>query len=705
LKNRRTLSVIAFLMLSMVSMIDSIRLYVTPAKAVQLPYPGYPFVGVYPYNETCTVNETFTISVIAYNLTNNQVQDPHGMSMIPLGNLYGFDLELTWDPTVIHCLNHTVTTPVESYSTPILPSPYAGILHGCGPGNTTVLKVEDVVNETGNIPGAATSSVTAWFSYVSEFPAPVFNGNGTIATLTFKVLKKGQSQLKIASETTLSSADGKHIGYSPTVSEWLNPPLAGTVIVVGAPSIKSVAYWPSVGVVDKPLHFSASVTGNDTPVAKYMWDFGDRTGVKNTTTPTVDYNYTSSNTYSVTLRVADADGAESADFTTTGVMVADSRDLEAASIILSQSSIKPSRTITVTTIANNRDHASFKFNENCTLRLYYNTSSLGSSTTWVEVGTGKNASIPNFGGFEQTSFSLNSSSLPKLEAYYYFEFNVTGITSGYEANTANNVKLSTALLYTNKTTHGVLIDNFAFGYKATSASTPTLPVIKGEIANVSISVKNSGNDYDQFNVTFYVNNNVNKTWTTSMLAVNKSQTFIWVKALDAGIYNLTVVATGTNTSKTKDGVLTVIKTPSLTVNCSSLSPAVGQEVTINGSKSIDQDPNGKITNYLWRIFAPGFPTTGAANATFSGSNLTVISFTFNTPGNWTVLLTVTDNYSLTYSLKRDATSAYQKEVVIDVASGGLSLELVVGVVFVAVVVVIVVAVILLRRKRRPKPST
>jgi len=695
LKIRRTLSVIVFLMLSMLMVIGGIRFFVTPGKATTLP-SAYPLVYVYPDNKTCTVDETFTISVIAYNLTNKEVQDPYGMAMIPLGNLYGFDIQFTWDPTVIHCVNHTVTAPVETYPT--------GVLHGFDIGNTSLLKIEDVVNETGNIPGPTDPSVRAWFSYATQTPASVFNGNGTIFTMTFKVLKKGQSLLQIVS-VTLASANGKPIGYSVNAAVWLNPPRSGSVIVVGAPSINNVAYWPNVGVVNKLLHFNASVTGNDTAVAKYMWDFGDGMGVANTTTPTADHNYTSSNIYSVTLRVVDADGAESANFSKTGVMVAASRDLEAKSVTLSQSSILPNRTLTVTTMVNNRDSASFTFNETCTLRLYYNASSLGSNTTWVEVGTGKNASIPNFGGFKQTSFSLNSSSLPQLEARYYFEFNVTGIPSGYEANTANNVKVSTALLYTNTTIHQVSIDNFAFGHKATSASTPTLPVIKGENTNVSISVRNAGNDFDQFNVTLLVNNSVTKTWTTSNLVANRSQTFSWSKAFDAGIYNLTVIASGTYASSVyKSGVLTVVKTPSLAVNCSSTSPVVGQEVTINGSRSIHQDPKGKITNYLWKIFAPDVPTSGAANATFSGSNLTVISFTFNASGKWTVLLTITDNYNLTYDSKRGATSAYQKAVVISVTSGGLSVELVMGVVVVAVVVVIAVAVILLRRKRRPKPS-
>jgi hypothetical protein len=693
---RRTTKVISLLILSLISVIGGVGYFVTPGKATALPH-AYPLLYVYPDNETCTVNKTFTISVMAYNLTNGQVPDPYkgGLSTIPLGNLYGFDIQLAWDPMVIHCINHTVTVPVETYPT--------GVLHGYGPGNTSLVTVKNVVNESGIV--GAPSGVMAWFSYATMDPATPFNGNGTICTMTFKMVNKGVSPIQILS-ALLSDVVGDPIGCSPNVMVWLNPPRSGIVKTAGAPSA-SFTYWPSVGVLNKPLHFNASVTENDTDVAKYMWDFGDGKGIKNTTTPTVDHNYTISKLYTVTLRVVDVDGTESGNFSVPGVKVAASRDLEAKSIILSQSAIVPNRTLALTTMVNNLDNASFTFNENCTSRLYYNDSSLGTNTTWVQAGTGQNAII-SYGGFKQVSFSLNSSSLPKLEAYYYFKFNVTGIPSGYEANTTNNAIVSTALLYTKTIKRQVSIDTFSFGYQATVTSKPTLPVIKGEDTDVKIGIRNAGNDYDQFNVTLYVNNSVTQTWTTSELGANRSQTFSWSYAFDAGYYNLTAVASGANISSvSKPGGLMVVKTPSLAVDYSPSSPVVGQQVTINGSRSIHLDPTGKITSYLWSIFAPGVAISETPNATFSGSNLTVIDYAFNASGKWTVVLTVTDNYKLTYELKRGATSAYQEAVVVSVASSGFSglpVESVIEVVVVVAIIVIVAAVIFLLRRRRSKPS-
>jgi hypothetical protein len=690
------------MMLFMVSVISSIRLFVTTPKAAQLP-SSYPLVYVYPYNETCTVGETFTVSVIVYNLTNKVVPDPYSrVATVPLGNLYGFDLQLTWDPTVIHCINHTVTTPFENYSTPMSPSPYAGILHGYGPGNTSLVTVENVVNEAGNISSFVPADVRAWFSYATITPASVFNGNGTICTLTFKVLKKGVSPIQIVS-VTLSDVSGDPIGYSSIASIWLNPPRSGSVTVTGAPQPSSPTYLPTVGVVNKPMYFSTFVTGNDTPVAKYMWNFGDGTDVENTTVPTVGHNYTSSSIYTVTVTALDVDGAEGSN-SVSGVMVATSRDLEATSITLSQSAIVPDRTLTVMTIASNLGVAGFIFNESCTIRLYYNTSSLGSNTVWVQAGAAKNVTIPSTtGNTKQVSFSLNSSTLPRLEAYYYFEFNVTGIPSGYEANTANNVEVSAALFYTSTIVNQVSIETLAGGYAA-GVGVPAPPVISGEDTSVFIIVLNAGDDFNQFNVTLYLNGSIAKNWTTSMLRASGTQSFSWSKSLGAGIYNITAVASGGSAPSAEESkICPVVKTPSLVVDYSPISPVVDQEVTLNASGSTDPNPGGTIVKFLWKIFEPGVSTAGTPNATLSGS---VAKFKFGASGNWTVVLTVTSNvdgYNLTYVTRRLSTYAYQKPVVLYVAStSGLSEELVIGIVVVVVVVIIAVSLIL--RRRRPKPS-
>jgi hypothetical protein len=201
-----------------------------------------PHLYVYPSFVTANVNQTFTISVVVSNLTNGSVPDPYSSppGSIPLGNMYGFDVQLTWDPTIIHCVNHTVTAPLESYPTPIPPSPYAGILHGFGePENKLIIPVKDVVNETGNIPNVD-SSVRAWFARAT-LPTSPFNGNGTICTMTFKVLTEGESSLKIVDATLADGTNATNpIGRSAT-GKWLNDPTSG-IFRLEAP-VPNFNYW------------------------------------------------------------------------------------------------------------------------------------------------------------------------------------------------------------------------------------------------------------------------------------------------------------------------------------------------------------------------------------------------------------------------------------------------------------------------------
>jgi hypothetical protein len=642
------------LTLLLASLVPVFRVSLIEPKASAALPSAYPLVYVYPDNLTVGVNEIFTISVIAYNLTDAYVKDPlKGLAIIPLGNLYGFDAELSWDPTVIHCIDHTVTAPVESYPTPIPPSPYAGILHGFGePENTTLFTIKNIVNESGNIPYAYNPNVRAWFCYATGTPATPFNGNGTICTMTFQALKKGQSPLQL--EYVLLADDvGTAIGYSMNAQVWLNPPRSGTVRTGGLTA--SFTYWPSIGVANQPVHFSASVTGNDTPVAKYMWDFGDGARA-NTTTPLTDHTYNGAGVYTGSLSVMDEDGVES--YTVTKeVKIAASRDLKVTSILLSQGTIPPNRILTITARVDNLANAPFDFFENCTVAAYYNASSLGASTTWVLVGTNQ-TSIAKGVGFNP-SFTLNSSSLPSIGTYYYFQVNVTGIPEGYESNITNNVKISDALLYVE--IHEPVITTFTFGYERVGEL--KLPVIEGEDTTFRIIVKNNGNEVDRFNVTLYANSSAIKTGQTSGLQPGTSKAITWKYKLDFGHYNLTVEARVDSFADFKEGWLHVIKPPKLIVEYTPELPIVNQTVTFNASKSIHQDPEGTITLYTWKIYAPDVdPEVGAPTKTLSGHDLTIININFTEVGNWTVILEVADNYDLTYDAPRSATASYKSEI-------------------------------------------
>ena len=490
------LGAFAFLTFILVSsMIYGVR-FGTSENDIELP-TQYPLVYVCPELVTANVGDYFTVSVVVYNLTDAYAPDPDNpLTTVPLGNLYGFDIQFSWDPTIIQYVNHTVTVTVEDYPDPVPPSPYPGVLH------EPIIEVENLVNETGNIPGAVDPRVRAWFAYASMSPAEPYpiSGNGTLFTMTFKVLKKGESPLEIV-DCTLADKDAKSIARG-TAGTWLNPPRSG-VFRLGAP-VADFTYWPDVGVVNKTMYFNASVTENLTNIETYMWNFGDGTKL-NTTTPLVQYTYNTSDTYTVSLKVIDKDGVESANVTK-DIVIAEYRDLEVASVDLSQSMIKPNTILTVTSTVYNLGEGP-SFMENCTLSVYYNASTVDwqdlSNTTWTLLNT--TTTLIKNGDYDRITFNLNSSNLPAIEAHYYFLANATGIPKGYENNTENNIKISDALYYTNKTVHNPAITDFAFGYLRPGGRKPKPPVIEGENTTFYIVVKNQGTDLDLINVTLYAN--------------------------------------------------------------------------------------------------------------------------------------------------------------------------------------------------------
>ena len=87
-------------------------------------------------------------------------------------NLYGFEIEFTWNPTILTCVSYKAKVPVETYP--------EGVLH------QPVLKVKEQLNNTEG---------SYFVAYSSQAPAPSFNGSGVIFTLKFRVLGYGTSLL------------------------------------------------------------------------------------------------------------------------------------------------------------------------------------------------------------------------------------------------------------------------------------------------------------------------------------------------------------------------------------------------------------------------------------------------------------------------------------------------------------------------------
>jgi hypothetical protein len=103
-------------------------------------------------------SQNFTVAVKIANVT----------------NLYGFDIRLQWDPSILDYVSHVAKWPVETYPD--------GVLYSPG------FKLKDEVNTTAG---------TYWLSATSLIPAPSFNGTGTFFEITFQVKAIGRCLLEI----------------------------------------------------------------------------------------------------------------------------------------------------------------------------------------------------------------------------------------------------------------------------------------------------------------------------------------------------------------------------------------------------------------------------------------------------------------------------------------------------------------------------
>jgi len=147
-----------------------------------------PQLYVDPANTSTSPGEVFTINVRLFNLSDNfyttntlwEPGEPLGPPGVlynySLGNLYGLDIKLVWNPQVLNYVNHAITIPVEEYSDGVLHEPILDILN-------------EVDEENGTYHIAKTT-----------LGGPVFNvpdNDGSVFNMTFSVRCAGKSSLKI----------------------------------------------------------------------------------------------------------------------------------------------------------------------------------------------------------------------------------------------------------------------------------------------------------------------------------------------------------------------------------------------------------------------------------------------------------------------------------------------------------------------------
>jgi len=689
--------------------------FVTSEEAANSADEEYPFVYVYPSFVEADVGDTFTIAVVVENLNASlEVDDPYiPGAKIPCGNLYGFDIQLGWDPTIIRYVNHTVTVPYEDYNYPIPPRNFTGVLHK--PPDPFMIK--DDVDETGGLEAEGAEPGTLyWVACSSINPADPYNGNGTFFTMTFRVIKRGESPIRIT-YVMLGDDQGRSIGRS-AAGPWLKEPQDGVFRSSGVP-VCNVTYTPKIGVVNKIMRFEASVSNNVTAIETYMWYIWNQTGIEplkpptpilqeNTTTPVYELNFNETGEYTVGLKVVDKDGVESA-LRIQEFKVVNSRDLEAVSIEIEQAAVLPNQNVTINVEVANLGVWEKAFIETCTATIYYNTTVVDwgnpENTAWTKAAQ-KQAEIKSGEAPTQITFTFNSSNFPTPEKNYYFLLNVTGIEPSYESNITNNIKISENPVMYTLGRHGASIVSFNLGYP----QGPVLkhPVIKGEPVKCRAEIKNVGTYEDTFNATLYINNTIVANASFTLLP-GETEAVEWTTELNipllhqSGLFNATLKVSVVNVADanitTKTTWLRIIEPPVLNITISPETPLVNQTVTIDASQSHHQDPNGTITLYRWKISDPN----GIIKFSDQGSNLTTINFKFTIEGNWTIELTVTDNFGLTYDANREKTRPYRKEFSVVVAKGeeaGAGIPEWLIALIAIIVVAVVIAVIVVFRKRR-----
>jgi PKD repeat protein len=618
------------------------------------------------------VGETVSIALVVFNLTDVQVPDPsYPTEKRSLGNLAGFDVQFSWDPEILNLTGYNVTVPVESYPNPVSPSPYAGILY------------EPVMELAVEVNG---SLGTAWIGYASYSPVVPFNGNGTIITMSFNVTKRGATDLKLTS-VALSDSNGRPLLWHQYDGFFHTP---------GAP-VANFTFWPDVGVVNKTVIFDASASysplGFD--IVNYTWNFGDG-NITTVNTPTINHTYSSTGTYTVSLRVTDSEGTVSSEATKV-LSIVEKRNVKVSSVIPQAERVLVNRTLGVSVTVKNDGRA----DEACNITLYYNASTVDfddlSATSWVKVDEKTNVTLTLAKPEVVVELSWNTSGVT-ADAFYYIMANVTQVP--YEADHEDNTGVSSKPVWIlSSPLRDIAITKFLYGWES---GVFYHPVLSGEKSTIAITILNYGTEPESnINVTLYLNETIWHSWTLN-LTYGESTTLKWGEILPVNIYNVTAEAIilEDNDIRNNNGtaILRVIAPPQL--NFTYPKPVyVNQNITLDATASHHAEPDANITNYKWEVWAPGGTTP---QKTFSGTDANVIAYAFGETGHWRVTLIVTDSFGITYDSTRPFTSAYRLEATILVESTpGFPLEYIIIIVVVAVAAAGTI-VYIGRRRRKAK---
>jgi hypothetical protein len=192
-------------------------------------------------------------------------------------NLSGQDIQIRWDSTIIKYVNHTATSPVETYPSGTLHSP--------------VYWVRDDVDESGNLESQGAAPGTMYWLVVGDLePISPFNGSGIAFIMTFQAVALGNTWINFT-YTALGDPEGFFIAHNSenTTISVTNPP----------PEISSVKFngtspYPYTHAAfirpNEPVKVTANITYWNSPSLTKLCYRTDSSSWWNTT---MSYNSTS----------------------------------------------------------------------------------------------------------------------------------------------------------------------------------------------------------------------------------------------------------------------------------------------------------------------------------------------------------------------------------------------------------------------------
>ena len=181
-------------------------------------------ISISPQSNLATVGQTLKV-----NIQINNVQ-----------NLYGVDIALTWDTSMLKLVSNQTFVPVSNG---------AGILNG------PILFVQESADQSiGEYNLIATS----------ENPAGAFSGSGTLATLTFTVTSTGSSALTLISST---SSAPQLASYAAPGSGETSQPISAMVVNGSVYTTSSSSSPSSAPTSTTSASSSSTPSSSTTPTA------------------------------------------------------------------------------------------------------------------------------------------------------------------------------------------------------------------------------------------------------------------------------------------------------------------------------------------------------------------------------------------------------------------------------------------------------